>query len=130
MTTYLLDTSVIIDVLNGKRQRKELLQSLLETGNMIGCCSINVTEIYAGMLPKEEVKTENLLRSLEYYEVTWEAAQMAGLLKRDYARKGITLSVTDVTIAAVAITHELTLMTDNIKHYPMPQLKLSPMPKS
>ena len=128
MTTFLLDTSVIIDVLNGKRNRDVLLKSLLEQGNLLACCSINVTEIYAGMLPKEEAQTERFLQSLEYYEVTWEAAQMAGLLKRDYARKGITLSVTDVMIAAVAITYELTLMTDNTKHYPMPKLKLYAMP--
>lgn len=128
MTAYLLDTSIIIDVLNGKRERKELLRSLLDVGNTVGCCSINVTEIYAGMLPKEEAATERLLRSLEYYEVAWEVAQLAGVLKRDYARKGMTLSVTDVTIAAVALTSHLTLMTDNTKHYPMPQLKLHPMP--
>ena len=49
MTTYLLDTSVIIDVLNGKRGRDAVLRSLLLEGDPLACCPINVTEVYAGM---------------------------------------------------------------------------------
>ena len=52
---------------------------------------------------------------------------MAGLLKRDYSRKGVTLATTDVTIAAVAIHHQLTLITDNLKHYPMKELRRYPL---
>ena len=52
---------------------------------------------------------------------------MAGLLKRDYAKKGTHLAVTGVTIAAVAIHNRLPL-TDNIKHFPMPDLTLYPLP--
>ena len=62
MATYLLDTSVIIDTLNGKRNRPNLLAELIRQGNTFACCSINVTEIYAGMLPKEEEQTEDLLK--------------------------------------------------------------------
>lgn len=127
MTTYLLDTSVIIDVLNGKRNREALLKGLLSQGDMLACCAVNISEIYAGMWPKEEAKTEALLQSLDYYEISWEVAKRAGLIKRDYSKKGQTLSLTDTTIAAVALEYNLTLITDNVKHYPMPQLKLYPL---
>ena len=127
MTTYLLDTSVIIDVLNGKRDREALLKGLLSQGDLLACCAVNVSEIYAGMRPKEEPKTEALLQSLDYYEINWEVAKRAGLLKRDYSKKGQTLSLTDTTIAAVALEYNLTLITDKVKHYPMPQLKLYPL---
>jgi predicted nucleic acid-binding protein len=60
---------------------------------------------------------------LEYYEVTWEIARLAGVLKRDYSRRGITLALADATIAAVALTHRLTLITDNVRHYPMRDLQ-------
>src|SRR5437764_10776702 len=128
MTTYLLDTSVIIDVLNGKRNREALLKALLSQGDLLACCAVNVSEVYAGMRPKEEAKTEALLQSLDYYEINWEVAKRAGLLKRDYSKKGQTLSLTDTIIAAVALEYNLTLITDNVKHYPMPQLKLYPLP--
>jgi tRNA(fMet)-specific endonuclease VapC len=127
MTTYLLDTSVLIDVLNGKHNRDALLKGLLSQGDMLACCAINVSEVYAGMRPKEESRTEQLLQSLEYFEINWEVARLAGLLKRDYSKKGQTLSLSDTTVAAVALSYNLTLITDNVKHYPMPQLRLYPL---
>jgi predicted nucleic acid-binding protein len=87
-----------------------------------------VTEVYAGMRPKEEPATEEFLRSLEYYHLTWPVARLAGLLKRDHGRKGKTVTVADATIAAVALIHELTLMTDNIKDFPMKELSRYPLP--
>ena len=87
MATYLLDTSVIIDALNNKRNRRGLLLDLLRQGHLLACCPINVAEVYAGLRPKEEAATEELLRSLEYYHITWPVARMAGLLKRDQGRK-------------------------------------------
>ena len=128
MATYLLDTSVIIDALNDKRGRRELLLNLVKQGHLLACCPINVTEIYAGMRPKEEQATEEFLRSLEYYHLTWPVARLAGLLKRDHSRKGTTLTVADAAIAAVALVYELTLMTDNGKDFPMKDLTLYPLP--
>lgn len=130
MATLLVDTSVIIDTINGKRNRDQLLKNLVLQGNLLACCSINITEVYAGMRPHEEFRTADLLHSLQYYAVSWPIARLAGLLKRDHARKGMSLATTDVTIAAVAIHHQLTLITDNLKHYPMKELTIYPLPKS
>ncbi|MBI3698206.1 MAG: type II toxin-antitoxin system VapC family toxin [Acidobacteria bacterium] len=124
MAIYLLDSDVIIDVLNHKRGRRELLRDLAEERHVLACCSIQVTEVYTGTTPEEEARTEELLAGLEFYEVTQETARKAGRLRRDYARRGVTLSLADVTIAAVALSHQLTLITDNVKDYPMPELKL------
>ena len=52
----------------------------------------------------------------------------AGLLKRDFAHKGITLATTDTTIAATAIHYQLVLITDNLRHYPMKELNIYPLP--
>ncbi len=128
MTTYLLDTSVILDVLNGRRGRDALLKRLVHEGHLLGCSSIQVTEVYAGLRPHEESTTAELLRSLEYYEVTWEIARLAGALKRHYARRGITLALADATIAAVALSYRLTLITDNVRHYPMRDLQRYTLP--
>src|ERR1017187_364800 len=49
MATLLLDTSVIIDAINGKRNRNQLLKELLYHGHLLACCPINVTEVYAGL---------------------------------------------------------------------------------
>ncbi len=129
MSTFLLDSSVIIDTINNKRDRSQLLKDLIHQGHVLACCPINVTEVYAGMRPQEELHTAELLKSLEFFPVTWPIARLAGLLKRDHAKTGITLAATDVTIAAVAIHHQITLLTDNLKHYPMKEISLYPLPK-
>ena len=128
MVTYLLDTSVIIDALNGKRNRDQLFKELLQQGHLLACCPINVTEVYAGLRTHEDSRTKELLESLQYFPITWPIARWAGLLKRDYGRKGITLATTEATIAAVAIHHQLTLITDNLKPYPMKELSIYPLP--
>lgn len=129
MATYLLDTGVIIDALNDKRGRRDLLLSLVKKGHLLACCPINVTEVYAGMRAKEEEATETFLTSLEYYHLAWPVARLAGLLKRDHSRKGQTLTLADATIAAVALIHDLTLMTDNVKDFPIKDLSLYPFPR-
>jgi predicted nucleic acid-binding protein len=58
-----------------------------------------------------------------------EIARQAGLLRRDWQKKGQTLSYTDVTIAAVALSNEVPLLTDNRKHFPSPKLQLFPLPE-
>ena len=97
-------------------------------GSSLACCSINVTEVYAGLRSQEETRTKELLESLQYFPIVWGVARMAGLLKRDFARKGITLATTDVTIAAIAIHYQLILITDNLRHYPMKELSIYPLP--
>jgi predicted nucleic acid-binding protein len=126
--TYLLDSSVIIDAINGRNGRNELLEKFSEQDVLLACCSINVTELYMGMRPGEEKQTEQFLRSLEFYPVTWEIARLAGRLYNDWRRKGHTLSLSDVTVAAVALTNGLALLTDNREHYPMPELQLLSLP--
>jgi predicted nucleic acid-binding protein len=130
MATYLLDTCVIIDALNDKRNRPALLFELLNAGHLLACCPINVTEVYAGLRPREENATAEFLASLQYYPISRAAARVAGLLKRDHARKGISLNLGDATIAAVALDGKLTLLTDNIEDFPMEGLLILPLPKS
>lgn len=130
MSTFLLDTSIIIDAINEKKGRFDFLLDLMERhGHTLACCPINVSEVYAGMRPKEEQQTTAFLKSLQLYPITFPVAELAGLLKRDYGKKGVSLSLTDTIIAAVAIHNELPLMTDNTKDFPMPELSLYSLPK-
>jgi len=128
MATILLDSSVIFDHFNGRRGRTEFLDHLVDQGHVLACCAVNITEVYAGLRPGEETKTKAFIDSLEYLPVTPAIARHAGLLRRDWQKKGQTLSYTDVTIAAVALSHRAPLLTDNRKHFPMPELQILAMP--
>jgi predicted nucleic acid-binding protein len=128
MATILLDTSVIFDHLNGRGGRSEFLEQLLDQGHTLACYAVNITEVYSGLRPGEEAITEAFLSSLDFVPVTAEIARTAGLLRRDWRKRGQTLSYTDVTLAAVALSHEFPLLTGNRKHFPMKNLELLPLP--
>ena len=123
----LLDTTVLIDVLRARAQRRQLLAELVEAGHTLATTAINVGELYAGMRAGEEARTEALLGNLACYAITERIARKAGTLKRDFRQQGITLSLTDMIVAATAMEENLTLMTDNRRDFPMPELKLYPL---
>jgi predicted nucleic acid-binding protein len=125
---FLVDTSVLIDALNGKRGRNEALRDLVRQGHMLASCAVTVAEVYAGMHPSEAQATGGLLSRLRYCETPPEAARIAGRLQYDWRRKGHTLSLADSLIAATALHHGLILITDNAKHFPMPQLPMHTFP--
>ena len=74
MSTFLLDTSVIIDALNNRRGRPAFLLELVKAGHVLACCPINITEVYTGLRPKEEAATEELFASLQHIPIAPLAA--------------------------------------------------------
>lgn len=65
-----------------------------------------------------------MLHSLQLYPINFEIAELAGRLKGRYSQIGKTLAITDTLIAAVAIHYQLSLIMDNAKDFPMPELSL------
>ena len=123
----LLDTSVLIDALRLRPKLRELLDDLAHAGHTLATSALNVAEVYAGMRREEEGQTQVFLGALECYDITASAGQVAGNLKREWARKGRTLTLADTIIAAVALEHGCTLMTDNRRDFPMAELECYPL---
>lgn len=117
--TYLLDTSVLIDALNGKRQWRALLEQLVIDGHVLASCPVTVAELLGGMRSGEEERTNTLLDSLEHYDLTQQEARVAGDLRRTWSGRGRTIPLPDLLIAAVTLTHQLVLITNNTKDFPM-----------
>ena len=117
----------MIDVLRPRRRRRELLAAIVQSGYILATSAINIGELYAGLRANEIEPAERFLNELECYPLTAAIARRAGELKRDRAKKGRTLSLPDVIVAATAMEYELTLMTDNRKDFPFPELALFPL---
>jgi predicted nucleic acid-binding protein len=124
----LLDTSILIDVLRHRKQRREWLAELVRGGHTLSTTTLNIAEIYAGMRPAEESRTEALLGGLDLYELNGASARLAGRLKNTWARKGRTVTLSDTIVAAIAIERGCTLVTDSRKDFPMPEVQLYPVP--
>jgi predicted nucleic acid-binding protein len=128
MSRFLFDTSLIIDLINDRSGRRDFVRRLLKPGDSLGYCTINLIEVYTGMRPGEQEVTDMWLDRLLYYDVTQEIARQAGSLRYQWRPRGQTLSLADATIAATALHNGLTLLTDNEKHFPIPELDLRPLP--
>lgn len=124
----LLDSSVLIDVLRARNQRRSQLAQLVRAGHELCTTALNIAEIYAGMRLGEEQATEALLNGLELYDITYGVGRRAGQFKNAWSRKGRTLTLADSMIAAVAEERGCALITDNAKDFPMPEVKLYPLP--
>jgi predicted nucleic acid-binding protein len=123
MIEYLLDSDVIIWQLRDQEETVELLASLSKMG-ILACSVMSIVEVQAGVRRGEEKRTDTLLDSLRAYDVTPAIANLAGTFIRDYRAKGITFDFVDSVIAATAVIHGLTLLTYNVRHYPMPEVTL------
>ena len=125
---FLLDTTVLIDVLRSKHQRRALLAELVGQGHGLSTGAINIAEVYTGMRPGEEAGTEAFLNNLQCYPLTCGIARRAGSLKGRFSRQGIALGLPDMIVAATALEHGLTLMTDNRRDFPIPELPMYDLP--
>ena len=124
----LLDTSVLIDVLRARKDRRRLLAHLLREGHTLTTSVLSIAELYAGMRAGEEIPTEAFLVGLEYVELHESAAKLAGKLKREWQSRGKTLTLSDTIIAAIAIESGSTLLTDDRRDFPMPEVSLYSLP--
>jgi predicted nucleic acid-binding protein len=121
---FLLDTTVLIDVLRGKSKQKHILKQLIARGDRLATTTLNLGEVYGGLRPIEEAAAETFLLALEIYPLTAELARRAGRLQYEWARRGKTLELPDMIVAATALEYGLVLVTENRRDFPMPELKM------
>jgi len=123
---YLLDTGVLIRHLRGRSEAIRLVRGLGKR-ERLAIATVTRLEIHAGMLPKEEYKTQKLLARFITHDLDADIADRVGDYIREYRAQGITLSVPDAIIAATSIKHRLILVTFNPRHFPMRGLSLFPL---
>ena len=124
MTEYLLDANTLIWWLNGRPSLTELLEKLARNGDVLAVNAIVTAEIFSGLREKHVGRAEQLFRALDFWVIEFYVARLAGELRLKYQMQGRTLSTPDTLIAAHAISRDATLITDNVRDFPMPELKM------
>ncbi|MAG37680.1 MAG: hypothetical protein CL878_15705 [Dehalococcoidia bacterium] len=124
MTRYLLDTSTLVDFSKGWEPSASQLLALIDGGDEVAVCAINVAEFYTGIPPEERPHWRRFLAALPHWVITREAAERAGSCRYDLARQGQALSLADALLAAVAQEYGATLITENTKDFPLPGIRL------
>jgi predicted nucleic acid-binding protein len=119
-----LDANVLIGWLRGQRGPIEFLRDLGQTDAVIGVNAISTAETYSGLQETDTERAERLFAAFDFWVMEWNVAKLGGELRYEYQRRGRTLSVTDSLLAAHAMSRDATLVTDNIRDFPMPELRL------
>jgi predicted nucleic acid-binding protein len=117
---YLLDTDTIIYILKGNDVVKKNLQCHIEDPMKISI--ITLMELYYGAHKSGKVagnlaKVKRLETEFEIISTSKESAEIFGLLKATREKSGKRLDDFDLIIAACAMTHNLTLVTNNVAHF-------------
>src|SRR5947209_3765277 len=130
MARHLLDTDAIIDFLLGIPRSVALIRGLDDQGDELCICDVAISEVFAGLRSADRDHAHRLLATWEFLPTDAGIARRAGEWRYDYARRGLSLSTSDVLIAATAQAHDATIVTGNTSDYPMPDLRVLPLPRS
>ena len=122
MERSLLDSDILSELLRGKNS--VVLRRGAAYRQAFGLYTISVVavfEIISGFrqlrLESRIAEFENSMSAQEVLPLDKESALLAGRIHGDLVRTGQTIGRADPLIAAIAIQHNLTLVTGNTQHF-------------
>ena len=120
---YLLDTDVLIWIL---RNRQDIIKKIsqLKEKSPVSVSVISIAELYKNIFPTELVHTEEFINQHIVYNIDPKVAKVAGLYWQQYNKQLKGLSISDCLIAGTANVNDLTIVTLNIKHFPMKDIRV------
>jgi tRNA(fMet)-specific endonuclease VapC len=120
---YLIDTDWIIDHLKGDERVARRLEELANEG--IAVSAISLAEIYEGVYySRDPVKSQELFEDflapdLRILEVDREVSKIFGKERGRLRRQKKMISDFDLMIASTCLRYDLSLLTNNRRHYEM-----------
>ncbi len=120
---YLLDTNILSELLKKKPHPGFLERLRSEPSEMLYTSSVCVTELRHGSALMDDFDmfwkriAENIISRITILEFGENEAYTAGDILAQLQKKGQMIGVEDIYIAATAISHNFTLVTENTMHY-------------
>ncbi len=126
--SFLVDTSVLIEIENENSEIIEKLMQLKDAPNAEFCISFfNFCEVYYGVLQKSEKHKMAVQERLQEYKIlntTLSTGILFCNLLFQLKKKGTLISQFDIFIAAFAIEHNLILLTRDDHFQRIPGLRV------
>ncbi|MGR3277250.1 type II toxin-antitoxin system VapC family toxin [Acaryochloris marina NIES-2412] len=120
--TFLLDTNACIQLLKANNQSAISQRLAQYSPGDIRLCAPVKSELFYGAY-KSVKQQANLVRLQRFYQqfqsIPFEdkAAEVCGQIRAVLASKGTPIGPYDLQIAAIALTHNLTVVTDNVGEF-------------
>ena len=117
---YLVDTDWVVDYLNGIQRTVRNFNRFLPDG--VGISIISMAEIYDGLLAAaarddDELQLERFLESVEVVPLDDATCRIFAGERRRLRTAGNTIGDFDLLIGSTALRHDLTLLTNNRRHF-------------
>jgi predicted nucleic acid-binding protein len=117
---YLLDTDVAVSWLRGVERAQERVRAAAREG--LGISYVSVAELYEGVhlssdRQRSEQQLDDLLFGLDLVHLDLETAAVFGRERARLRRSGNIIADLDILIAASALRHNVTLLTNNRRDF-------------
>jgi tRNA(fMet)-specific endonuclease VapC len=117
---YLLDTDTVIYSLKGDTAVKKNLRDHFH--DPLKMSVITLMELYYGAYKSQKIasnlaKIKTLELSFEIIPISEESAEIFGMTKAQLEKAGLILDDFDLIIASCALTNNLVLVTNNVRHF-------------
>lgn len=124
-----MDSTVLIDVLRNRADAVTRVGRLLQSGEELCTSALNVEEIVRGIRgAKEQLGAENLFVGLVVVPIDEGVATTAGRWRREFSKRGVTLSQADCLVAAACASIDARLATGNPEDFPMREIEVDHWP--
>lgn len=121
MTEALVDTDILSYYFKGDAGVVARFNDYLKEFDTINISIITYYEILGGLTFKKAMKQisefEEFVNNNAIIHISEESAKISSNLYADLRQNGVTIGTSDLLIAGIAIENELTLITNNEKHY-------------
>ena len=119
----LLDTPILIGMLQGTESSDRFLR-MRARGEVPVTTALNAAEIFHGINTVDHGRARLLFGGVRVVPIGLEDAERASLWRNEFATRGISLSLVDCMIAAVAVNLNIRLATSTPELFPMDSLEI------
>ena len=120
-----VDSTLWIDFFRGSNEPGRVALRQLIRARQAVLTGIVLAEVLQGVRSEHEsISVQDQFFSIPYFETTKETWTEAGSLSAELRRKGLTIPLTDLIIAALAMEHDAEVFTTDPHFAKVPGLKL------
>jgi len=120
----LVDTSIWVEFFKPESPAGKKLESLI-IKNSVWVCGIVLFELLQGVKSEaEKTKILEALLNLEYVEMSKSLWQKSADISASLKKKGLTLPLSDIFVASIAIENNLSVFTIDKHFEQIPNLKI------
>ena len=118
---------MLVDLSKGREPARSRLPAMAAAGDELGICAVQLAEFYTGQPRGQQSDLDDFLHSLKLRCISRDAALRTGMYRHAYGRRGRTIATPAAPTAAVAWRMRATVLTGNVKDYPMPDVPVLPL---